>query len=371
MSSTATPAAPDATVSGKPHYEVLDGLRGSAAVMVVLFHIMGMAVGWADTGQWLHHAPLAVDFFFGLSGFVIAYAYDDRWGSMSVGKFVVTRLIRLHPLVVLGAVLGLLSFLVDPFADNQKIVPLATVLGDFALACLLIPYPALPNRWTDTHSLNSPAWSLLQEYIGNLAYALVLRRLSTKWLGAVVAVAALGLAYVAWHENSVDRGPAWENMWMGTVRMAFSFTMGLWLYRIRDRGPKLRLGWVLATVILAAVFAMPLIPETIAHGNGLYQGLVVMVLFPLLILAGAHSGIGKLEMKVCKFAGRISYPLYILHFPFLFLYMNFVNFKKPAVDVASLAGVGSFVVVMVFAWLAVKIYDEPLRRWLRGLARGR
>ena len=367
MSSTTISATPDATTSGKPHYEVLDGLRGSAAVMVVLFHIMGMAIGWADTGQWLHHAPLAVDFFFGLSGFVIAYAYDDRWASMSTAKFVVTRLIRLHPLVVLGAVLGLLSFLLDPFADNQSGVPLATVLTDFALACLLIPYPALPNRWTDTHSLNSPAWSLLQEYIGNLAYALVLRRLTTRWLGAVVAVAGLALLYVAWRENSVDRGPGWETMWMGTVRMAFSFTMGLWLYRIRDRAAKLRLSWVAATLVLAVLFAVPMVPAVVPYGNGLYEAIVVMLLFPLLILAGAHSNIGKVEMAVCKFAGRISYPLYILHFPFLFLYMNFVTFKKPPVATAYMAGTASFVIVMVFAWLAVRFYDEPLRKWLRSL----
>lgn len=369
MSSSIAPTVPDQTVTGKPHYEVLDGLRGSAAVMVVLFHIMGMAVGWADTGQWLHHAPLAVDFFFGLSGFVIAFAYDDRWENMTVSQFIVTRLIRLHPLVVLGAIFGLLSFLLDPFATNQASVPLATVFGDFALACLLIPYPALPNRWSDTHSLNSPAWSLLQEYIGNLAYALLLRRLGTKVLGGGVAVAAAVLIWIAFKENSVDRGPGWETMWMGTARMAFSFTLGLWLYRIRNLVPKLRLSWIAATVILAGVFAMPLIPASIPYGNGIYEAVVVILLFPVLILAGAHSNIGKIEMAACKLAGRISYPLYILHFPFLFLYMNFVTFTKPPVQVAYMAGVLSFVVVIVVSWLAVTVFDEPLRRLLGKLTR--
>lgn len=136
---------PDETAAGKPHYEVLDGLRGSAAIMVVLFHIMGMAVSWADTGQLLHHAAMAVDFFFGLSGFVVAYAYDDRWKTMTTGQFFAIRLIRLHPLVLLGAVLGLLSFLFDPFPDNQKVVPLAIVLRDFALACFVLPIPPCPT----------------------------------------------------------------------------------------------------------------------------------------------------------------------------------------------------------------------------------
>lgn len=362
-------AATDTTVTGKPHYEVLDGLRGSAAILVVLFHIMGMTVSWADTGQLLHHAALAVDFFFVLSGFVIAFAYDDRWKTMSTRQFILIRLVRLHPLVLLGAVLGLLSFLIDPFATNQRAISISTVLSYFALACLLLPYPALPNRWTDTHSLNSPAWSLLQEYIGNLAYALVLRRLSTFALGVLVLLAGALLAWCAWDKNTLDLGSYWETMWQGTARMAFSFMMGLWLYRIRDRFPKIRLGWIAASLVLIAVFAMPLMPKEWPHANGLYEVTMVIVVFPLLILCGAHSQIGKIEMAVCKFAGRISYPVYILHYPFLLIYMNFVTFTKPDLQTAHIAGAASFVIVMVFAWLAVKFFDEPVRNWLKPLTR--
>ncbi len=356
---------PDTTASGQPHYEVLDGLRGTAAIMVVLFHIMGMTVAWSDSGQLLHHGAMAVDFFFLLSGFVIAYAYDARWTTMTTWQFIRLRLVRLHPLVILGAVLGLISFLVDPFAANQKLVPISTVLTDFALACLLLPYPALPNRWTDTHSLNSPAWSLLQEYIGNLVYALVLRRLGTWLLGLVVAVTAAVLLYMLWTKNSMDQGSDWTSMGWGSARMAFSFTMGLWLYRVRERLPKIKLGWGVLSVGLVAIYAMPLVPKAVAHGNGMYEAFAAMVLFPLIILCGAHSSIGKVEMAVCKLAGRLSYPVYILHYPFLFVYMNFVDFRKPPLMTAYTAAAGAFVVVMLFAWGALKVYDEPVRRWLK------
>ena len=369
MSETSIVPAPDHTATGKAHYEVLDGLRGSAAVMVVLFHIMGMTVSWADTGQLLHHAAMAVDFFFGLSGFVIAYAYDDRWKTMTTGQFFAIRLVRLHPLVILGAVLGLLSFLVDPFAANQKAVPLATVLTDFALACLLLPYRALPNRWTDTHSLNSPAWSLLQEYIGNIAYALILRRLATWLLGLVALVATAALIGMVWRSNSLDQGSDWDSLWGAPTRMAFSFTMGLWLYRVRKRLPRRRVGWGVLSVILAAVFAAPLVPASIPHGNGLYEAAAVMLVFPLIILCGAHSQLGRVEMGICKVAGRISYPVYILHYPFLLIYMNFVVFRKPPLAVAYTAATVVFVLVMAFAWLALTNYDEPVRRWLKPLTR--
>jgi peptidoglycan/LPS O-acetylase OafA/YrhL len=356
---------PDATATGKPHYEVLDGLRGTAAIMVVLFHIMGMPIAWVDQGQLLHHAAMAVDFFFALSGFVIAYAYDSRWKTMTVGRFCTIRLIRLHPLVLLGALLGLISFLVDPFAANQKLIPLSVVLRDFALACLLLPHAALPNRWTDTHSLNSPAWSLLQEYIGNIAYALVLRRLGTWALGAVVALAAAALLWLLWQRNSIDMGSDWTTWWRAPARMAFSFTMGLWLYRVRDHGPKLRLGWVVLSAILILAFASPLVPKSVPHGNGLLEAAFAMLLFPAIILSGAHSNIGPIELALCKFAGRISYPIYILHYPFLLIYMNYALVRKPPAANLVLAGAGSFALVVVFSWLALKLYDEPVRAWLK------
>ncbi len=108
-----------------------------------------------------------------------------------------------------------------------------------------------------------------------------------------------------------------------------------------------------------------------AHGNGLYEAACVILLFPVIILSGAHSAIGKVEMVMCKVAGRISYPIYILHFPFLFIYMNFVNFKKPSLDTAHIAGTIAFVIVAVFSWLALKLYDEPIRKALKPLIRAR
>lgn len=91
-----------------------------------------------------------------------------------------------------------------------------------------------------------------------------------------------------------------------------------------------------------------------------------MLLFPAIILCGAHSEIGRAEMALCKFAGRISYPIYILHYPFLLIYMNFVTFRKPPAPVAHLVAAAAFALVVAVAWAALKLYDEPVRRWLKG-----
>jgi peptidoglycan/LPS O-acetylase OafA/YrhL len=78
---------PDRTSSGKEHFEVLDGLRGSAAFLIVIFHFFNYSFGWNTALSLVRHAYLAIDFFFGLSGFVVAYAYDDRWTKMSIPQF--------------------------------------------------------------------------------------------------------------------------------------------------------------------------------------------------------------------------------------------------------------------------------------------
>lgn len=92
-------------LASKPRYEILDGLRGVASVIVVLFHLLE-TYSAGPAYQVINHGYLAVDFFFVLSGFVIGYAYDDRWNRMTTWGFFKRRLVRLHPMVLMGTVLG-------------------------------------------------------------------------------------------------------------------------------------------------------------------------------------------------------------------------------------------------------------------------
>ena len=95
----------------KAHYDLLDGLRGVAALMVIWYHIFeGYAFAGGSIIETFNHGYLAVDFFFILSGFVIGYAYDDRWGKMKTKDFIKRRVIRLHPMVVMGAIIGAVMF---------------------------------------------------------------------------------------------------------------------------------------------------------------------------------------------------------------------------------------------------------------------
>lgn len=111
----------DITSEGKAHYVVLDGLRGVASIMVVVFHLFEAWSHGDRRQQIINHGDLAVDFFFMLSGFVIAYAYDDRWGSMSQWQFYKRRLVRLQPMIIVGAVLGAALFAFQDFSIFPKV----------------------------------------------------------------------------------------------------------------------------------------------------------------------------------------------------------------------------------------------------------
>ena len=145
MAATATlPTSTVKAIEAKPHFAVLDGLRGVAAIGVVTFHFMEM-VTWNYSKLWIGHGFLAVDFFFCLSGFVMGYAYDDRIAGMGVGRFLKARLIRLHPLVVLGTVLGLIAFYANPFGVIPGYGPGKVTLM-FAASLLMIPYGVMKER---------------------------------------------------------------------------------------------------------------------------------------------------------------------------------------------------------------------------------
>jgi peptidoglycan/LPS O-acetylase OafA/YrhL len=365
MDKTKTAVSPDRTSSGKQHFEVLDGLRGSAAILIVIFHLFNYSFGFRGPWALVKHAYLAVDFFFALSGFVVAYAYDDRWTRMTTLQFFRIRLIRLHPLVLLGATIGLLGYLLDPFGKTFNHTSVPMLLLAYVLSLLLLPTTPVGGRHNESQALNGPAWSLMQEYLGNIAYALILRRLRTLTLAIIFALSGLALVLVANNKGLLDGGWDYPEIWMAPLRLTVSFVLGLWLYRIHNRVRLPKIGLLLLTLVLVICFQMPVFPKVGAYSlNGLYDVACVMLLFPLIILCGAHSDAGTGMIRLCKLSGRLSYPLYITHIAFVYVLANFALTRHPSTDVI-LTGIFVVLPLVIFvAWLALKFYDEPVRAWL-------
>jgi len=359
------PIVVDRTSNGKEHFEVLDGLRGSAAFLIVIFHLFNYSFGFQGPWALVKHAYLAVDFFFALSGFVVAYAYDDRWTRMTTLQFFRIRLIRLHPLVLIGASLGLLGYLLDPFSRSMNRGPLSMVLLAYLTSLLLLPSPPVADRHNESQALNGPAWSLTQEYLANIAYALILRRLRTVSLWIVFAISGIALIWVANLKGSLDGGWDYAEIWMAPLRLTVSFVLGLWLYRIHDRIRMPKTGLLFLSIVLVVCFQMPKFPRAGAlDWNGLYDAACVLFLFPLIILCGAHSDAGTGMIRLCKFSGRLSYPLYITHIAFVYVLAGYAGTRHPGTGTIIFWIFVVLPLVIAVAWFFLKFFDEPVRAWL-------
>ncbi|KFF04627.1 acyltransferase family protein [Flavobacterium reichenbachii] len=344
-------------VPAKQHFEILDGLRGIAALAVVLFHFME----WIFTDpskNFIGHGFLAVDFFFCLSGFVIGYAYDDRISKMGLRKFFLSRIIRLHPLVILGSILGLLAFLFDPFGGHLELYSTGKIILTFICSIFLIPLPIIADRGFNLFSFNAPAWSLFWEYMANIAYAFVLCRVRRNYLLILTMLSAAAICYVGYHSGNLLGGWSGPTFWDGCARISYSFLAGLLIYR-SNWIIKNKLGFIGLSVLLLLAFVMPF-----SEWNWISEPFIILFYFPLLISLGAGAALSPGFKKICVFSGNISYPLYMTHYAVLWMFGNYYTTYKPDASQLMIIIVPSIILLVGFAYLIMKVYDIPLRKYL-------
>ncbi|WP_281233457.1 acyltransferase family protein [Flavobacterium gelatinilyticum] len=341
----------------KQHFEILDGLRGIAALAVVVFHFMEWI--FTDPSQnFIGHGFLAVDFFFCLSGFVIGYAYDDRIANMGLRKFFTARIIRLHPLVIAGSFLGLFAFLFDPFGGNLEMYSAGKIILAFICSLFMIPLPVIEDRGFNLFSFNAPAWSLFWEYIANIVYALILYKIRRNLLLILTILSAFAICYVGYNSGNLLGGWSGPTFWDGFARISYSFLAGLLIYR-SNWIIKNKLGFAGLSALLLLAFIMPF-----SEWNWISEPLVILFYFPLLIALGAGSVLKSGLKKVCVFSGNISYPLYMTHYAVLWMFGNYYINYKPDIAELTLIVITSVVLLIGFAYLVMTVYDIPIRKYL-------
>lgn len=369
MSSISTDIKP------KKHYEILDGLRGVAAIIVVAFHILEAFNGGSRFNQIINHGYLAVDFFFLLSGFVVAYAYDDRWTKMTQWEFYKRRLIRLQPMVIMGMIIGAIFYY---FQASDNLFPMIAnmevwkVIVTMVVGFTLLPIPpSLEIRgWGEMHPLDGPAWSLFFEYIANILYALVFRKFSNKVMSVFVLIFAGMLINYTVFGPKGDVIGGWslnfEQMNIGFTRLLYPFFAGVLLCRLGKLIHIKGAFWV-CSLLITIVLAMPRIgDENSLWMNGLYESFCIILIFPLIVAIGAGGVIkNPLSLKICKGLGDISYPIYITHYPLIYWYTAWVVDNKVSLQDGYLIGIGVLIASITIAYLCLKLYDEPVRNWLQ------
>lgn len=359
----------------RPRYEILDGLRGVAAVLVIMYHF-GEVFATTPVDQMMNHGYLAVDFFFVLSGFVLGYAYDGRWAKgMTAGRFMLRRVVRLHPMVILAVLFGAVTWLIQGSVRwDGTPVSFGHLLTALLLGLLLIP--VAPGTETDLRGygemfpLNGPIWSLFFEYIGSIMYALFLHRLPLRVLRVFMVLSGAGLAACALGNMSggyslgVGYSIAGWGWLGGFLRLSFSFSAGLVISRT-FRPRHIRGAFWICSALIAAVLACPYIGSEISVLNGIYDSVITLLLFPAIVYIGAcGTTTDAFSARVCNFLGAISYPVYIIHYPIMYLFYAWVLNNGLTFDQVWPVCIPIFALIILLAWAAMKYYDTPVRRYL-------
>lgn len=372
-------------MTSKPRYEILDGLRGVAAMIVVAFHLFETYSSGYKT-QILNHGYLAVDFFFVLSGFVVGYAYDDRWGRMTTWDFFKRRLVRLHPMLIMGTLIGAVLFYFGDAPSFQLVMqtPWWQMLLIAVMGCLMLPTPPSMDirGWGELNSLNGASWSLMWEYVANVLYALIIRRLSNVALAIVVVLSAFLTIDVVFNFDVFGLlesrsyvagtviggfGLSADQIYIGITRLLYPFFVGLLLFRV---GMRLRVkgGFWWSSLIITVMLVMPYLGTSTDHTiDSLWQLSAIAFIFPIVVSIGAGSEItDEKTSRVCRFLGNISYPLYITHYPLIYVQMQWAATHQSAPAGTHICvAVSVFVSAIAIAYATMKLYDEPVREWLK------
>lgn len=339
---------------GPERFLALDGLRGVAAIAVILDHAPQEMVNGFLPGR-----ALSVDFFFVLSGFVLAHAYGARLEtSLSPLGFMKLRLIRLYPLYLLGLLIALpvAAYTVMKGWSSGADLMIAAGLG-----LLFLPTPPLHGGWqSPLYPLNGPAWSLVFELVANLVYASLARVLSLRLLVLLLPLMATALAVTTFrHADVIGPGWLWSHADSGLARVLFDFFAGIFLYRLRERwrAPALP-AWLSIIVFLLIIGA----PVTGAWRPAFDAGAAI-VLFPLLVMFSANAMATGVAARICGGLGLMSYAIYMLHVPLLGVLTVVVG--RLGVQLPGFVFVGLLIVTAaIAAALAERLYDGPARRWL-------
>ena len=334
-------------------FETLDAIRGVAAVAVVIFHF-GKLLPRDYPVFAFSSGYLAVDLFFALSGFVIAFAYDQKLeGGMRFLDFLARRLIRVLPMIWLGVAIGTAYLIV--VSPRHWLAAIASGAANLVI---------LPNlffiRW-GFFPANGVEWSLFYEIVANLLYGAAFRILRAPLLTGIILVASVSLIGCALHYGSLHVGPGRSQSVAALSRVGFSFFVGVALCRSRHhwerRVPRLRTPLVL--LIVAGTLYMPV---TSAHRY--YDILFVFLMSPLLVMLGSVAEARRADGRAAVFLAALSYPIYAIHHPI----RNITGIVCSRFGVSSAALGGCVVTLLIIVSINLaKRYDAPLRAGLSQL----
>jgi peptidoglycan/LPS O-acetylase OafA/YrhL len=361
----------------RPQIVSLTSLRFFAATAIVVYHAFGFnnahlpAASRGPLAGFLFerlplfcYAHLAVDFFFILSGFVLAHVYLDALasGQFDYARFLKRRLARIYPLHAATALACLLLFagataVGHPLKDS-RMFSLPAIVANFLMV----------HAWgvVDHLSVNGPSWSVSAEWFAYLLFPLAAWAVLRSPLGSITTLVAavgvfLGVYYLdvyVWASPPLLTERTFD---FGILRIGVEFPIGVALYRVfRERPHDFARPWQALAAVLLTLLAMQFQWE---------QALVVLLFAALIYFCAANESADRLRPLAHRwlvYGGEISYSIYLVHAPLLAcvaaaLALAGVPKISWTSDFVFLASIPAVIAVSIasYEWL-----ERPANRWV-------
>ncbi|MGA3246823.1 MAG: acyltransferase [Paraburkholderia sp.] len=337
------------------HLALPDCLRGLAAISVLLFHLNH----WLGIPWLASNAGIAVDFFFGLSGYVLCVAYRGRFErGMTGALFVRIRLIRLMPVIVIGTLLSASylatrSVLLHDTDIHPGWLAAATVLG---LSC--VPLFGAPHAigGPQVFPLNGPEYTLFLELTVNLFWML-LRRFDGLMFALIVTLVGYSLTAM------LGMGGDTPNTFLsGFPRVFGAYYLGVMLYHsdVKFGLFSWKIWKLLFLPASVATLVMMVWPAQIPF---FAQWLWAAAVMPLLVLGGPSIMLIGPTRTAALVLGELSYPVYALHYP-IYVWLNGIFQQLMHRKDPLLEAVLFLPAILLVSYFIMRFIDTPVRSFL-------
>lgn len=340
----------------KRSFVAIEGFRGLAAMAVATLHAAVFFGPYIPP-----HSYLAVDFFFILSGIVLAHSYDGRLasGRLNGWSFFGLRALRLYPIIILSTVFAVVVHGLILAAHSA-----ATPFHDYAslLTAGLLTALLVPQVWLrEFYPLNGPLWSLFFELIVNLLFGFGFSAFRGRRLVVGIGLSALAMILLTPMSLSFDQGFHAQFWALALARTAYGFFVGVLIARL-PHGVAIKSNglFYLGAALLCAVFWAP------SPTSFPFDTVAALILLPPIAWLAVKTEPQGALARAARFLGKASYPLYAFNLPAVLF----------AAALVKLSGIGTMVPgwVLGIAFLAStvgaayaidRIIDEPIRSMLK------
>jgi peptidoglycan/LPS O-acetylase OafA/YrhL len=330
----------------------LTGLRGIAALWVVLFHLeKGTSFPLLAVGY------LGVDIFFILSGFVLAYVYAEKLRRLSLhsfSQFLQSRVARIYPLhLVILSFVVIVVLSLPGFRSSYPLPEQRFGVGSFVASMLLIQnwFHWLPTCW------NTPAWSLSAEWLAYLLFPLFIVA-TQRWRSIAVPLLLAAASLVCFTAAMLIKGVHSPNVegTPGLLRMGSEFLCGCLLFRARANG-LLPLPWAID------LLAMGLLAVSVLSSATSFLAPFAFAMVVLLAAQGWGIISAALSRTPIVILGEISYSIYMVHW-ILIQIMNWTLFDVVlSTPVKMMRDALALSVILAISFTTYRLIEVPARKW--------